>query len=149
MNRTIITATLGALGAITVAVGAYFPWVNDRAATDLPLAGLVQTDIAGLPESYWTSLAAPLSIVGIVGLVAAAFRSRVGLAVGWLIGAMTALLWFVMRAIENDATAESGSGFTVALAGLVVLIMAIGAMGGTREDEVERSLSVFEGDPPQ
>jgi hypothetical protein len=37
----------------------------------------------------------------------------------------------------------------VALAGLVVMILAVAGMESSRDNEVERSLSVFEGDPPQ
>lgn len=149
MNRTIISAMVGALGALTVATSAYFPWVDERTAPDLPIVGLLQTDVSTVPDSYWMSLAAPLAAVGAIGLLAGVFRSRVGLAVGWLVGAMTALLWFLMRAIGSDPAAESGTGFSIALAGLLVLILAVGAMGASRENEVEQSLSVFEGDPPQ
>jgi hypothetical protein len=149
MNRTIITAALGALGALTVAISAYFAWVNDRVATDLPLAGLVQTDITAVPDSYWVSFAAPLAIVGAIGILAGAVRSRAGLAVGWLLGSMTVMLWFLMRLIESSPTADAGKGMGVALAGLVVMILAVAGMESSRDNEVERSLSVFEGDPPQ
>lgn len=142
-----VASIIGALGALTVGVSAYFPWLDDHPAHEVPINALVDIHVLLPAQSFWQAVAAPLLAVGAVGVLAALLRSRFGMAVGWLAGTVTVILWFFMRVI-GDSGSASGAGPMIALVGLLVLIFGIAAMR-SRHDEVAGSLSVFEGDPPQ
>lgn len=138
------------LGALTVSSSAYASWYLGEDPRNWPLQQLFQASPAGTATAFWGSMAAPLALVGVLGLLGALLRFRFILGLGWLLGTATIVLWAVMRTIDGDWQAsELESGAWMCVVGLVVLLGGIVAMGPRNDDDVEAPLSVFEGDPPQ
>ncbi|WP_166350284.1 hypothetical protein [Phytoactinopolyspora limicola] len=147
--RRWIGAGIALLGALTVSISVYPAWYGDEGPQDWPLQQLFQASPAGTATAYWGSVAAPLAVVGALGLLGAVLRFRFILGLAWLIGAVTFVLWTVMRMIDgNWQTSELSGGVWLCIIGLVVLLGGILGMG-PREEGVEAPLSVFDGDPPQ
>jgi hypothetical protein len=138
---------VGALGALGVTASAYLDWLDDVMPTEMPLERLFQTEISGTASSYWTSVAAPLALVGVVGVIGALMRSRLVLTVAGLIGVATLALWIVMQALdlspEDLEPSDYQSGVWVCVAGLVVLFIGVLSMGGPEREEpvVEEQLA--------
>ncbi|NEE01408.1 hypothetical protein [Phytoactinopolyspora halotolerans] len=149
MTRRGVGAGIAALGALTVTASVYPTWYTNEGPRDWPLAQLFQASPAGEATAYWGSVAAPLAVVGALGVLGAVLRFRFILGLGWLLGAASFTLWAIMRAIDSSwQVGELEAGAWLCLAGLAVLLIGIVAMG-PRAEEVEAPLSVFEGDPPQ
>ena len=130
---------MGALGALGVTASAYLDWLDDVMPTEMPLERLFQTEISGTASSYWTSVAAPLALVGVVGIIGALMRSRLVLTVAGLIGVATLALWIIMQALdlspEDLEPSDYQSGVWVCVAGLVVLFIGVLGMGGPEREE--------------
>ena len=140
---------MGALGALGVTASAYLDWLDDVMPTEMPLERLFQTEVSGTASSYWTSVAAPLALVGVVGVIGALMRSRLVLTVAGLIGIATLALWIVMQALdmspEDLEPSDYQSGVWVCVAGLVVLFIGVLSMGGrVREEDLDREEPVVE-----
>jgi hypothetical protein len=140
---------VGALGALGVTASAYLDWLDDVMPTEMPLERLFQTEVSGTASSYWTSVAAPLALVGVLGVIGALMRSRLVLTVAGLIGVATLALWIVMQALdmspEDLEPSDYQSGVWVCVAGLVVLFIGVLSMGSrVREDELDREEPVVE-----
>ena len=140
---------MGALGALGVTASAYLDWLDDVMPTEMPLERLFQTEVSGTASSYWTSVAAPLALVGVLGVIGALMRSRLVLTVAGLIGVATLALWIVMQALdmspEDLEPSDYQSGVWVCVAGLVVLFIGVLGMGSrVREDELDREEPVVE-----
>ena len=153
MSRRTTGAAACAVGVLLMTGSAYLTWYSGEAASSLPIAQLVQATPEGAASSYWRSLAAPLAILGGVGLLGAAIRSRVLLGFAWLIGVTTLVLWAIMRAIAKatdkvDEAASAGVGPLVCVVGTVIVLAGIAFMG-PRAEEVEAPLSVFDDDSPK
>ncbi|WP_298323305.1 hypothetical protein [Haloactinopolyspora sp.] len=147
LGRRWVGAIIGGAGAFVCAVSAYVSWFGGHAPVDLTIAQLVRTGEAGAPSSYWTSLAAPLAILGALGVLGALIRSRFVLGLTWLGGFTVLALWGIMRfigAATDSAPADSDVGFGVWLcvAGVLAVLVGIIVMGPRRE-EIEAPLSVF------
>jgi hypothetical protein len=144
-----VGGVIGAVGALVVAASAFLVWYAGREPTEIPLAQLIQNDDAGTTSEFWGSIAAALGVVGILGPLGALLRSRFLLALGWLIGAFTVgMLWLMLTIGDVMRPGDPDRGVLVCLAGLAVVLIGILVMG-PRRDEVEAPLSVFDGDPPQ
>ncbi|MGH8823358.1 MAG: hypothetical protein ACRDVN_02640 [Jiangellaceae bacterium] len=132
---------MGALGALGVTASAYLDWFDDVMPTDMPLERLFQTEVSGSASSYWTSVAAPLALVGVIGVLGALLRSRLVLVVAGLVGVATLGLWIVMTALdlspEDLQPSDYQSGVWVCVAGLVVLFIGILSMGPRHREEPE------------
>jgi hypothetical protein len=130
---------VGAIGALGVTASAYLDWLDDVMPTEMPLERLFQTEISGTASSYWTSVAAPLALVGVLGVIGALMRSRLVLTVAGLIGVATLALWIVMQALdlspEDLEPSDYQSGVWVCVAGLVVLFIGVLSMGGREREE--------------
>ncbi|WP_129662583.1 hypothetical protein [Phytoactinopolyspora endophytica] len=149
MTRRGVGAGIAALGALTVTASVYTAWYAGEGPRDWSLEQLFQASSAGTATAYWGSVAAPMAVVGILGILGAVLRFRFILGLGWLLGAASLVLWVVMRIIEGDwDSSELETGVWFCIFGLVVLLAGIIVMG-PRAEEVEAPLSVFEGDPPQ
>lgn len=149
MTRRGVGAVIAALGALLVAASAYTTWQSGEGPRDWPLMQLFQADPAGTVTAYWGSVAAPLAVVGALGVLGGLLRYRFILGVGLLIGTATVVLWAVMRAIgDYFDTGQMHGGFWLVIAGLLVLFAGILIMG-PRHDEVEAPLSVFDDKPPE
>lgn len=149
MNRRVVGALVGAIGALVVAGSAYLTWYGGQQPNEIPLAQLIQGGDAGTTSDYWGSIAAALGVVGILGPLGALLRSRFLLGLGWLIGAGTVgLLWVMLTIGDRMGPDDPERGVLVCLGGLLVLLIGILVMGPRRE-AVEAPLSVFDGDPPQ
>lgn len=140
---------MGALGALGVTASAYLDWLDDVMPTEMPLERLFQTEVSGTASSYWTSVAAPLALVGVIGVLGALMRSRLVLTVAGLIGIATLGLWIVMQALdmspEDLEPSDYQSGVWVCVAGLVVLFIGVLSMGGrVREEDLDREEPVVE-----
>lgn len=126
-------AIVGALGALAVTASAYLDWYEDETPQDMPLERLFQTEVSGGADNYWTSVAAPLAVVGIVGVIGLLLRSRLVLGVAGLIGLATLVLWITMTAIElspRDLEAtDYQAGVWICAGGLVILLIGIIGMG--------------------
>jgi hypothetical protein len=137
------------IGAATVAGSAYPDWHAGEGPRDWPLEQLFTASPAGTATAFWGSVAAPLAVVGVLGLLGAALRFRFILGLGWLVGGATFALWALMSIIDGDwAAGDLSGGAWLCLAGLAVMLGGILGMG-PRQEGVEAPLSVFEGDPPQ
>lgn len=140
---------MGALGALGVTASAYLDWLDDVMPTEMPLERLFQSEVSGTASSYWTSVAAPLALVGVVGVIGALMRSRLVLTVAGLIGIATLALWIIMQALdmspEDLEPSDYQSGVWVCVAGLVVLFIGVLSMGGrVRDEDLDREEPVVE-----
>jgi hypothetical protein len=131
-----IGALLGAVGALGVTASAYLDWFAGRMPTEIPLERLFSTDVSGTASSYWTSMAAPLALVGIVGVLGGLLRSRLVIVVAGLIGLATLVLWVLMQAAdmspEDLHPSDYQAGLWVCVASLAVLAGGVLLMGGSR-----------------
>jgi len=149
VNRRVVGALVGAIGALVVAGSTFMTWFGGRQPDEIPLAQLIQGSNAGSTSDFWGSIAAALGIVGAVGLLGTLLRSRFLLALGWLVGAATVgLLWVMLTIGDHMTDDDPGGGVWLSIAGLAVLLIGLVVMG-PRRDAVEAPLSVFDGDPPQ
>jgi hypothetical protein len=138
VSRT-IGALFGAVGALGVAASAYYDWYAGRMPTEIPLDRLVSTAVSGGPSSYWTSMAAPLALVGVIGVLGAVRRSRLALTLAGLLGLATLVLWVLMQAIDLSPDDLHATDYEIGLwfcvAGLVVLTVGVLLMGSAGRDE--------------
>jgi hypothetical protein len=136
-HRT-LGALIGALGALGVAASAYLDWYAGRMPTQIPLRRLFDTEVAGAAGSYWTSLAAPLALVGVIGVVGGLLRSRPLLAVAGALGLAALVDWILMQAIDlspDELTAgDYQVGLWVCVASLVLLFVGVMVMGRRDRD---------------
>jgi peptidoglycan/LPS O-acetylase OafA/YrhL len=121
----------------------------------MPIRHLVQATATGEASTYWTSMAAPLAVLGILGVLGALLRFRLLLGFAWMTGVAVTVLWILMRVISSATSQSSESadlryGVWVCVAGLVIIMVGIAVMGPRRE-EIEAPLSVFDDDddPPE
>jgi hypothetical protein len=135
--------TLGALvagvGALGVAASAYLDWYAGQMPTEIPLRRLFDTEVAGAAGSYWTSLATPLALVGVIGVLGGLVRSRLVITIAGVLGLATLVLWVLLQAIdlapEDLHASDYQAGLWVCVAGLVVLAGGVLLMGGSRPAE--------------
>ncbi|PSL03740.1 hypothetical protein CLV30_107221 [Haloactinopolyspora alba] len=153
LGRRTIGAITGAAATLVCAGSAYVRWYDGRAPHELPITQLVRAGEDGVASGYWESVAAPLAVLGAVGVLGGLVRSRLLLGLAWLTGVATIALWWIMRLIGQatdqappDATLDYGRWLCVG--GLVLLLIGIAVMGPRRE-EVEAPLSVFDDEPPE
>jgi hypothetical protein len=134
-----IGALIAAVGALGVAASAYLDWIAGQMPTEIPLERLFATDVGGTAGSYWTSMAAPLALVGLIGVVGGLLRSRLTLALAGLLGFATLVLWVLLEAIdlapEDLRASDYETGVWVCVASLVVLAAGVLLMGGGRKRE--------------
>jgi hypothetical protein len=139
-RRRISAAVVAVVGAVGVTASAYLDWYSGRTAKDTPLERLFQTDItSGTASSYWNSVALPLAIVAVLGVVGAVLLSRFILGLGWLIGVATLVLWIVMQANDDAvdfSVSDLQAGPWVCAAALLVMLVGIGAMTRPEVDHV-------------
>src|ERR687898_811251 len=76
-------------------VYAYLDWLDGRAPDEIPIRLLVD-DITGEAPSYWRSLALPLGISSVVGILGVLLRSRGVLALAF-IGGLGTFVWWILR----------------------------------------------------
>jgi hypothetical protein len=81
-------------GFLGVGFSAYLDWLNGRAPDEIPIRLLVD-DITGEAPSYWWSLALPLVISSVVGILGVLLRSRGLLALAFIAGLGTFVWWIV------------------------------------------------------
>lgn len=131
-RRRVGGAVLAALGALGTTAGAYLDWFGGRAADELPLERIYQGDVVETASSYWNSMALPLAVVSLLGVLGALLTSRFVLSLGWLVGVAAMVLWVVMQ-MRDDAVdlglADLQTGVWVSTAGLLVMLVGIIAMG--------------------
>lgn len=131
-RQRIGAAVVAVVGALGVTASAYLDWFRGRDATDIPLERLFQTSFTGAPSSYWNSMALALSLVTVLGILGALLLSRFVLALGWLIGVATLVLWIVMSANDDSLSLSVGdlqAGPWVCAAALLVMLVGIAGMG--------------------
>jgi hypothetical protein len=137
--RRTLGALIGTIGALGVAASAYLDWFAGRMPTEIPLERLFATDVSGIAGSYWTSMAAPLALAGIIGVVGGLLRSRLTLALAGLLGFATLVLWVLLQAIdmapEDLQATDYEVGLWVCVASLIVLAGGVLLMGGRGRDE--------------
>ncbi|MBD0292430.1 MAG: hypothetical protein ICV70_02500 [Jiangellaceae bacterium] len=135
-NRRINSTLLTALGAVGVAVSAYLNWFDGRPPTQIPLARLLQTQVTGNAASYWTSMAAPLALAGLLGLAGAVLRSRLAIAIAGLAGLGTLVCWVLMQALDlspdNLGAADYEIGLWICVGSLGLLLVGLLGMPGRR-----------------
>lgn len=154
-SRRTAGAVVAALGAAGVAASAYLEWFDDQTPRDMPFERLFQTEISGDASSYWTSVAAPLAIVGVIGLIGLLLRSRLVFTVAGLVGLATLVLWIIMTAIDlspNDLeAADYQPGVWVCAASLVILLIGIIGMGRRypREELSPDEPAAYDEEPPR
>jgi hypothetical protein len=152
-SRRVAGAIVAAIGALGVTASAYLDWYADRMPRDMPLDRLFQTEVSGGADNYWTSVAAPLAVVGVIGVIGMLLRSRLVLTVAGLIGLATLALWIVMTAIDvspDDLEASDYQpGVWVCAAGLAVLLIGIIGMGRRYRELSPDEPVPFENEPPR
>jgi hypothetical protein len=129
-----IGALVGAVGALGIAASAYLDWFAGQMPTEIPLERLFATDVSGTASSYWTSMAAPLALAGLIGVVGGLLRSRLTLLLAGLLGFATLVLWVLLQAIdlapEDLGASDYEAGVWVCVASLAVLAGGVLLMGG-------------------
>jgi hypothetical protein len=139
--RRTIGALIGAVGALGVAVSAYLDWFAGQMPTEIPLERLFATEVSGTAGGYWTSMAAPLALAGVVGVVGGLLRSRLMITLAGLLGLATLVLWVLMQAIdmspEDLHATDYEVGLWVCVASLVVLAGGVLLMGSRSRDASE------------
>jgi hypothetical protein len=134
-----IGALIGAVGALGVAASAYLDWFAGRMPTEIPLERLFSTDVSGSASSYWTSMAAPLALVGVIGVMGGLLRSRLIISLAGLLGLATLVSWVLMQAIdlspEDLRATDYEIGLWVCVASLAVLAGGVLLMGGSSRGE--------------
>ncbi|WP_026875959.1 hypothetical protein [Jiangella gansuensis] len=132
-------AVVAAVGALGVTASAYLNWYDGDDATQFRLERLFQTDATGEPTSYWNSMAMPLAVVAVLGIVGALLLSRFVLSLGWLIGVAVLVLWAVMSSADDAIAFSVGdvqAGAWVCAAALLVMLAGIVALRGRDRDTV-------------
>lgn len=138
-GRRIAGAFLALIGALGVAGTAYLEWLDNTNADDMQFGRLFSNDPTALQDmtsSYWESIALPLGIVAVLGVIGAVARSRLVLGLAFLVGLATLVLFVVQTygAADNASLDPSVSDFRVGvwlcLVALVVLLIGIITMGG-------------------
>jgi hypothetical protein len=94
-------AVLALLGSLGVGFGAYLDWLDGRAPDEIPIRLLVD-DITSEAPSYWRSLALPLGIASVVGILGVLLRSRGVVALAFIAGLGTFVWWTVREADLRD-----------------------------------------------
>jgi hypothetical protein len=94
-------AVLALFGSLGVGFSAYLDWLDGRAPDEIPIRLLVD-DVTGEAPSYWRSLAVPLGIASVVGIVGVLLRSRSMLALAFIVGLGTFVWWIVREADLRD-----------------------------------------------
>ena len=123
-----IRVVLSLLGAVAMVGSAFLDWVERRAATELPLRGLIDT--ARNEGPFSTSIGLAIIVLGLLAIVGLAPRS------GWLTRLAGALgialvVLFVIGLYQRDLTlADLAVGGWVALIGSIVAL--VGGFFGTR-----------------
>ena len=143
-HRT-LGALIGAVGALGVAASAYLDWFAGQMPTEIPLQRLFDTEVSGTAGAYWTSMAAPLALAGVIGVLGAVLRSRLVITIAGLLGLSTLVLWILLQAIdlspEDLHATDYQVGLWVCVAGLVVLTGGRRA-GSTRLHPACRSVAL-------
>lgn len=147
MDRVVAGRVFGAVESAAVVTSALLHWLGSSAAHQLPLDGIIRARIDDGPPDFLTSLATAVLVVGLVGALGAGLQSRTALALAVVLGTGMAGLWFMMRLIDGVAAGNVGTGYLVFLGGLVAFALGVAAIRAPRE--IEASLTVFNGDPPQ
>jgi hypothetical protein len=94
-------AVLALLGALGIGFSAYLDWLDSRAPDEIPIRLLID-DITGEAPSYWRSLALPLVIASVLGILGVVLRSRGVLALAFIAGLGTFVWWIVREADLRD-----------------------------------------------
>jgi hypothetical protein len=137
-HRT-LGALIGAVGALGVAASAYLDWFAGQMPTEIPLQRLFDTEVSGTAGAYWTSMAAPLALAGVIGVLGAVLRSRLVITIAGLLGLSTLVLWILLQAIdlspEDLRASDYEVGLWVCVASLVVLTGGVLLMGSPPVEE--------------
>jgi hypothetical protein len=94
-------AVLALLGSLGIGFSAYLDWLDSRAPDEIPIRLLID-DITGEAPSYWRSLALPLVIASVLGILGVVLRSRRVLALAFIAGLGTFVWWIVREADLRD-----------------------------------------------
>ena len=101
--------------------------------TEIPLQRLFDTEVSGAAGSYWTSMAGPLALAGVIGVIGGLLRSRLVITLAGVVGLATLVLWILLQAIDlspQDLRASDYEvGLWVCVASLVVLAGGVLLMG--------------------
>jgi hypothetical protein len=154
--RRVTGAFLALIGAVGVAGTAYLEWLRNQNADDMAFSRLFESDAMALEDmasSYWESIALPLGIVAILGVIGAVARSRIVLWLAFLVGLATAALFAVNTyGAADNAGLDVGLsdfkiGFWLCLVALALLLAGILIMGGRPrlEAEDQEAISVTQG----
>jgi hypothetical protein len=139
VGRRGLGAILATVAALFVTSSAYLDWFANRAANDTALRRLYDTSVGDVAASYWRSVALPLAVVTIIALIGLIVRSRLVFLAGWLVGAVTLLL-YILRQANDDAVdfaiRDLQGGVWQALVALGVMLLGIAVMGGRARPEV-------------
>ena len=135
--RAAVLATVGSLG---FAASEYMAWFDSRAADTVPLVRML---LGGSPTdtsvSYWQSMAAPLVVVGALGVLGALALSRAVLWIAILLGLATLGLWGTNELTDRGTSGlgldDFGAGAYVAVASILVLLVSTIALRGGSDTE--------------
>jgi hypothetical protein len=140
--RRTVGALIGAVGALGVAASAYLDWFAGLMPTEIPLQRLFDTEVNGTAGSYWTSMAAPLALAGVIGVLGALRRSRLVITLAGVVGLATLVLWILLQAIdlapEDLHASDYEVGLWVCVASLAVLAGGVLLMGSPDRGEESR-----------
>lgn len=140
-------AVLATIGALAVAASSYFDWLGNRSPRDTQLERLLlQSDSTDAASSYWMSMAAPLAVIGALGVLGTLALSRLVLWLTFLLALATVALWATGAVFDAApgglVLADVQPGAWVNLGGVILLLIGAAALRQrTDEDDEEDEFS--------
>lgn len=134
-RRSVGGAAVAVVGATGAVASTYVNWLAGRAAHDLPLERIYQSEVVSQASSYWNSMAVPMLAAWALGALGALLLSRFILILGWLVGVATLVAWVVMQLRDDSGDAGFGDlqlGVWACAVSLLVMLAGIVAMGRAR-----------------
>jgi hypothetical protein len=135
-------AVLATIGALAVAASAYFDWLDSRSPDQIPVEQLLlQPGPAETAASYYQSMAAPLVVIGAIGVLATLFLSRALLWVTFLLALATLGLWVTTVVLEVSpgdlAISDVQPGAWINLGAVVLLLIGAAALRGRGDEDMD------------
>jgi len=122
--RRLLAALLTLAGTVGVVFATMRPWQGDRTALDLALRDVFTTgeDVGG--ANLFTSLALPMLVGALVGLLGMLVRARVPLLLAFVACLVPTGMWALQARVGTFEIPDLRMGFTYAVAATAAFLLA-------------------------